>query len=245
MIYNFENLSFRVMNVVEFSHRDGRHAVKERPHAALSYKLNGDGSFQIDGKSINVKSGEVIFIPADMPYRVEYSCSKTIVLHLLDCNYREAEKITPTDSLAIESRFRHLLNVWQENRSVNRVKAAVFDILSLFETDCGSAKPSQDVLRCTEYLRENFTDPLLSVEALCLEEHTSHSTLQRKFKKDTGMTPKQYLTRLRMNKAIDLLSEGGSSVRSIAYECGYSDEKYFSRAFKQIYGCSPIHFKDL
>ena len=243
MIYNFENLSFQIMNVIEFSHRDGEPLVKERPYAAISYKLNGEGHFRIDGKCLTVKSGEVVFIPADMPYQVEYSCSRTVVIHLLDCNYRDAEKITPSDSKAIESRFLHLLNVWQENGSINLIKSVLFDILAHLEADAAPKKPKSDISSCMEYIRAHFTDPGFTVEALCHGEHASHSTLQRKFKRDLGMTPKQYVTRLRMNKALDLLSEGDRSVRAIAYECGYNDEKYFSKAFKQFYGCSPANFR--
>ena len=45
-----------------------------------------------------------------------------------------------------------------------------------------------------------------------------------------------------MEKALELLSEGELSIKEIAFTCGYSDEKYFSRAFRKKYGCPPSHF---
>ena len=42
-----------------------------------------------------------------------------------------------------------------------------------------------------------------------------------------------------MNKALKLLIENKLSVREIALKCGFEDEKYFSRAFKNKYGHPP------
>lgn len=41
MIYNFEGLSFQILTVDRFSHKDGCFKVKERPYAALSFRLSG------------------------------------------------------------------------------------------------------------------------------------------------------------------------------------------------------------
>ena len=52
----------------------------------------------------------------------------------------------------------------------------------------------------------------------------------------------QYVSRLRMNRALELLSEREKSIREIALACGFEDEKYFSRAFKKKYGYPPSYF---
>jgi AraC-like DNA-binding protein len=46
-----------------------------------------------------------------------------------------------------------------------------------------------------------------------------------------------------MNRALSLLAQGTLSVGEISDACGFSDEKYFSRAFKKVYGYPPSHFK--
>lgn len=242
MIYNFEELTFQFLNIATYTHRNGEYFVKERGHAALSYRLSGEGRFLIDGKNITVKKGDVVFIPSDMPYKVEYLCSESIVVHLLDCNYREAEKICVKDKAMIESRFLKLLDYRREGYSINRIKACIYDILAHMAEDRDDTAADPDVMLCMQYLNDHFTEPELTVESLCRDGHISHSTLQRRFKKFLGVTPKQYLTRLRLNKAIDMLSRGDTSVRAIAYACGYDDEKYFSRVFKQTFGCPPMQF---
>ena len=51
----------------------------------------------------------------------------------------------------------------------------------------------------------------------------------------------QHIIRLRMNKALRLLTEDCLPVKEIAFLCGFSDEKYFSRAFRKYYGYPPSH----
>ena len=242
MIYNFEELTFQFLNIAKYKHRNGEFFVKPRGYAALSYRLSGEGRFFVDGKNMTVKKGDIVFIPSDMPYKVEYLCSESIVIHLLDCNYREAEKISVKDAGMIESRFQKLLDCRGEGCSINRIKACIYDILAHMDEERDDTADDPDVVLCMQYLREHFAESDMTVESLCRDGHISHSTLQRRFKKFLGVTPKQYLTRLRLNKAIDMLSRGDASVREIAYACGYDDEKYFSRVFKQNFGCPPMQF---
>jgi two-component system response regulator YesN len=68
--------------------------------------------------------------------------------------------------------------------------------------------------------------------------------LSRAFKNVQGVSPMEYLTNLRIEKAKELiLSEGNLSVREISEIVGYSDQFYFSRMFKTITGKSPSDFK--
>lgn len=59
------------------------------------------------------------------------------------------------------------------------------------------------------------------------------------FKKSTCYSIKEYITRIRINKAYDLLSTGEYSVSEIAYKCGFDDLFYFSKVFKKIIGMPP------
>ena len=243
MIYNDDRLSFRILNVGLFSHEDGIYNVEGRPHAAFSYRLKGSGHFRIGEKSIDVEPGDIIFVPAGIPYEVEYFASESIVVHFLDCSYTVAEKISVGDREQLEKRFLRMLNTWQTHHSFNRTKGNVYEILSFLESDTATMPPDSDILECVRYLEAHYTEIGMSIESLCAQHHISHSSLQRKFRQYFGMNPKQYLTRLRMNRALDMLTSGEESVKTIAYACGFEDEKYFSRAFKKTYGYPPSSFK--
>ena len=63
--------------------------------------------------------------------------------------------------------------------------------------------------------------------------------LSTRFRKVTGHTVKEYLNRIRINKAFDLLSARGYSVTETALMCGFDDIFYFSKLFKQLNGFPP------
>lgn len=66
------------------------------------------------------------------------------------------------------------------------------------------------------------------------------------FRQETGLSPVQYLTQLRIRHAERLLAGGGADVRigDIAYMCGYVDSFYFSRIFSKHVGVSPTHYAE-
>ncbi len=78
-----------------------------------------------------------------------------------------------------------------------------------------------------------------------LEENYNSNYLKKLFKKEIGTSPQQFLIDLRITYARKLLSntlEDSISISHVAYECGYDDPLYFSRAFKAATGHSPKEF---
>jgi two-component system response regulator YesN len=63
------------------------------------------------------------------------------------------------------------------------------------------------------------------------------------FRQKTGVTFVEYLTRLRMEKAKELLLCSDCSSTEIGYTVGYKDPHYFSSLFKKMYGCTPKEYR--
>lgn len=76
-------------------------------------------------------------------------------------------------------------------------------------------------------------------EELAADMHVSPATFYRLFRQATGTTPADYLNRLRVEKACELLRETDKSITEIAFQVGFGDSNYFSRAFRKIRGQSP------
>ena len=244
MIYNFENLSFKILTVDRFLHQNGFFKVKARPYAALSFRVSGKGDFKIGAKHFVTKSGDVLFLPANTPYKVEYSDSESIVVHFDNCNYAESENICFENSSTIKLCFEQLLNAWKAQASINKSKSMIYDILDKMENDQRKAIDDKAVTSCVRYMEEHYCDPGLDVEVLCNISFISVSTLQRAFARYFAMSPKQYLIQLRMNHALELLIKRELSIKQISSACGFTDEKYFSRAFKKRYGYPPTQLRD-
>jgi len=244
MIYNFDELSFQVLTVGRFYHKNGFYDVKARPYAALSFRVQGTGDFKIGAKRFVTKPGDVLFLPANTPYKVEYSVSESIVVHFDKCNYSEAENICFKNRPKINLLFERLLEAWNGPTSVNQTKSIIYDILDKMANDQKESINDTVIESCVRYMEEHYCEPKLDIETLCDMFFISVSSLQRGFTKYVAMSPKQYLIRLRMDRALELLTKNEISVKEISFACGFTDEKYFSRAFKRRYGYPPSQLKN-
>jgi AraC-like DNA-binding protein len=94
------------------------------------------------------------------------------------------------------------------------------------------------VERVTAILRRDFAEPP-TLEQISRETGCSRFYLSRTFSRETGMTIPQYLRKLRMECAAELLKSGKCNVTEAAMEVGYSSLSHFSQAFCRIMGCCP------
>lgn len=92
------------------------------------------------------------------------------------------------------------------------------------------------------YIRENFYKNL-SLLAVAEYLGVSQSHLSREFTRHTGEQPVKYLTRIRLEKAIDMLCTTDRSLEHISVECGFENGNYFSKVFKKYMKTSPGEFR--
>jgi signal transduction histidine kinase/CheY-like chemotaxis protein len=90
-----------------------------------------------------------------------------------------------------------------------------------------------------EYMARIYSQVHLKIPDIASEFAMSESTLLRKLKLLTGLTPQQYIQEYRLRKAVNLLKDKGYSVQQVAAQVGYQDARTFSRAYKARFGKSP------
>ncbi len=101
----------------------------------------------------------------------------------------------------------------------------------------------QVILDAKQYIHEHYKNPDLSVEMICRQLHMSPAYFSTMFKKETGQTYINYLTEVRLNKAVELLNSTDDKTYVIAQKVGYQEQNYFSYVFKKKYGVSPTKFR--
>lgn len=71
----------------------------------------------------------------------------------------------------------------------------------------------------------------------------SKSTLHRKIKSITGLTPLDFIRNIKMKKACMMLLDGRLTISEVAYALGFNDPKYFSKCFKNEFGATPSEYQ--
>ena len=96
--------------------------------------------------------------------------------------------------------------------------------------------------RVLRFMEENAVKPL-SVEALSRHAGMSESGFRHQFKLATGLSPIDYLIRLRCRRAMLDMFSSDHSVSEVALGSGFSDSNYFARKFRAVTGLSPREFR--
>lgn len=93
------------------------------------------------------------------------------------------------------------------------------------------------------YINEHYHETI-DRNSLASYVSLSHSHLSLLFKKYTGWSPVQYIIKIRMDKAKELLRDTRKSISMIACEVGYTDPLYFSRVFTKHTGLAPREYRN-
>lgn len=109
---------------------------------------------------------------------------------------------------------------------------------------CERQDNTQNMIRAAKkYIRENYTNSELSLEMICGYLHISTTYFSTVFKREVGESYTSYLTRIRLEKAAELLSITQEKTYIIAKEVGYDEPNYFGYVFKKKYGVSPNRYR--
>ena len=93
------------------------------------------------------------------------------------------------------------------------------------------------------FIEKNIGNGDVTIDDIASACAVSRTGLHRKVKHLLGTSPMEFLREARLRKSYSLLARTQKNVSEIAYECGFSDPKYFSKCFKAATGKTPTEFK--
>lgn len=125
-----------------------------------------------------------------------------------------------------------------DNREKLRAKFQLLDHVNEDEDDL-SPQDQEFINKLKNYINQNIDNQGLSVDSLSDHMNCSKSSLIRKVKGLTGLTPMAFLRTFRLNTAYEALLENNLSVSEVSYKTGFSDPNYFTTCFKKQFGKNP------
>ena len=105
------------------------------------------------------------------------------------------------------------------------------------------ATTDQQILKALLFIHKNALKKI-SVSDVMTEAALSRRLLERRFKDMTGKTLYEYITDQKLKYFAEQLADTDEQVINIALSMGENDTKSISRRFKQIYGCTPVEWRD-
>ncbi|MDA8212033.1 MAG: AraC family transcriptional regulator [Clostridia bacterium] len=117
-------------------------------------------------------------------------------------------------------------------RSILRITNKVDFITDKFEIE-----------RTLEFMYQHFGEKL-TLTALAQIAKMSESHFIRIFKKETGLSPMEFLIRVRIDKAKKLLRSGTKNITEVSLQCGFSSTSHFSSSFTKHTGITPSDYQN-
>lgn len=237
----------------------------------LEYFIRSDGGIRVNGRFLPFSAGEInVRKPGQVVQGVPpYECY-TLVADMVGNTSRSQnlmfgcaeeaqeryenplleslpDKLSPAKKELIAGLFETILQNQDSPAELSafQVRSSLYFLFSeLFRESADQRLTGNTaaVRGAIQHIREHFAEPV-SIDALIHQSGLSHSSFHRRFLAETGLTPGQYITLLRIEQAKNLLSFTQTPVGEIGALCGYSDHVYFSRIFRQQTGMSPSAYR--
>lgn len=123
-------------------------------------------------------------------------------------------------------------------------KTETAEDLTATPTAANSISPEDEefINRILSYVEANISNSDANIDSMAQTALVSRSVLNRKMKSLMNITPNQFLLAARMQRAATLLKNKNLPVSEVAWKCGFTDPKYFSKCFKSWSGKSPSQY---
>ena len=154
------------------------------------------------------------------------------------------EKVHP-DPRRIQEERNQLLGKISEKKTFEKA----FDVVECYANGAcdylkmeNSSSGKRQAMEAVNYIKENYADPDLNLNGICAHLGISTSHFSSIFKEETGETFMEFLIRIRMEKAKELLEHTSLKNYEIAERVGFADPHYFGISFKKMTGKTPTEY---
>ena len=234
---------------------DGVEVSKILPCLSLVQSCEGRYEISIDGKkSVYTDEGGAFVTPTGVLQNIVHHANNEGIF----CAQWIFMDVTVNDIFALEDVFELPLTIGAEHRNtldscISQVVygnelckkyAAAYEALELIINHSVIREKKFDTAAASlkKYIEEHYTERLtkekLAEVALC-----SVPNLYRIFNKNFGISPHNYVNKVRLEKAALLLEYEKTSIAQTAQAVGIEDEAYFSKLFKSYYGMAPNSYR--
>lgn len=222
--------------------------IQNRVYHGFMFRIKGDAKYVFNDKTILVKEGEIIFLPKHSFY--EYSTVGEGVFLYTSINF-EADIVNAKPTVYRLEDYpnknfilHHFSKTWKFANTAEKLNciSIFYNFIShLCRVESLKNKDKFNVIEpAIEYLKNKIFDPKLKIDKLHTLCGISSTYFRKIFKNVYDTSPQQFVLSNRLSHAKHIIESGDyDSLYEVAYLVGFSDPLYFSKAYKNYFGCSP------
>lgn len=233
-----------------------------RDHYLIHYIISGKGYYEMDHKKYSLNAGDIFIAFPGIP--MTYYAHESDPWEYCWAGFNGSDALTILSAAGISrkapviyqfcngAKFHEALNSIYESRGSGlyntvQMTGKLYEALAILLEDTQNTKKGTDgndyVQKAVEYIHGHYVYPI-SVEDIADYTGISRSQLYRAFLKQTGKSPKEYLTDFRIQQACRLLKNTSLPITTIAGSVGFENSLYFSKVFHKLHGISPSLYRE-
>lgn len=236
--------NYNVSNVGLFSWKNTVINKYDIPRIKHGFSLITEGCFIITTEKETIKAvkGDLLFLPFNSRYKTEIAQAKSYILNFSNDSVTYNSPIILLSNVfeKYEKRFEQLVNLQKEGESEFLIKSAFYKLLDHIVKDMDGIKDEKDFIKKARTLLNSEKE--YTISEIARECAVSDSGLRRQFKETYGVSPMEYKTKIKIERAKYLLDSSSMSITQIAEILGFFDAAYFSKIFKKHTGYSPSQY---
>ena len=226
-----------------FSKKGRTDYTENRLYYGLSFCLGGQITYTHNGQKIVSNKNNAVIIPQGSTYSLRgdkeglfplinfkaqnFSCDSFIVIPL-------------DDPMRHINNFNKLSDYFLREDKYLEIFSLFYYILERLNLE--QSHTQNPLYPVINYLEKNISNPDITNVFLAKKLGISEVYLRKLFSAHYGITPKQFIIDMRIQKAKSLLTNGTYTITSISEECGFSSLYHFCRAFKEKTGMTPTEY---
>lgn len=227
----------------------------------FQYTLGGSGTLEVDGRRYTLTDGQGFFIHMPREGRYYFDPERNeapwhfIYIIFQGQGIKEyydyvQSKVGSVMELSRDaSSVRALTRIFDmaNNSKIEDFftgERLAFDFLCKLCKDCTPqiTSYSDTVRKALQIIKDEFVT-IGGIAEVADRLNITQYHFSRIFSGQMGMTPMEFLTRQRLEKAIDLLSRTQLPIEDVARQCGFSTGNYFCKVFRRYFGVSPLKYR--
>lgn len=244
-----ENPVFEISEVLKEKRESRRFKTKKRNINVISCRVEGSAVFNCNETTMEVKPGDVLYIPQKIEYSQETSGETIIAVHLKIHSGMTAqiEHINVKNKEHTKSCFEDIYSEWSKKLPGYRQRCAalLYGLLGDIKAEQTFSKNNaySKIVNSVTYMKSHFNKQDICISDIAAQSNISEIYFRKLWQRYFKLTPAQYISKLRIDYAKSLLIGSDYTISEIAENSGFSDVKYFSTKFKQLTGATPSEYR--